>query len=379
MGSLCGSADRSVSNIKTHVENEVDFKRLMTPKEKVLKVVLLGPSDSGKTTIIKQLQKIHETYDDANSQNVVAEIRDGIIENMKVLCEQSIVLNDDYNEESSVHRSVEYLRDEILALETPYHLGRDNVYKIKQLWHDEGIQHTLRKSNYFQIPDNAVYFMNKIDEVAADSYEASFEDYVQFHRRSTGYTPHKFTSYVDGYGEYVFEIPDVGGTRSERRKWWNQRVISDDVSAIVFVVPLSDYDKVLYEDDRTNRLVDAISLFTKTMIKGKFFQKQSVIVLFNKYDLFEEKIKKIPITHAFPTFPNAINANNADDVMKFVAGQFVSVFNDNGITMTNPLRILRTCAVDTESIEGVFGKIGPQIVKQNLVSFDVGSDDERVI
>eukprot|EP01083_Nonionella_stella_P040206 109259_1 len=363
MGSLCSSENANSGA----TEAQCGFSCLATPRdEKLLKVLLLGPSDSGKTTVIKQLHQIHETHDEANSQNLVPEIRDSIIENMKVLCEQSIRLNEEYDEPSSVHRSVEYLRDELLQLEPPYHLGSDNVYKMTQLWHDDGIKHTLRMSNYFQINDNVVYFMNKIDEIASDTYEPSFEDSVRFMRRSTGFTPHTFTSYVDGYGDYHFEIPDVGGTRSERRKWWNRRVISDDASAIVFMVPLSDYDKVLYEDDKTNRLIDAITLFKKTMIKGKFFTKQSIIVLFNKYDLYEEKIKTIPITHAFPTYPNVMKANDADDVMKFVAGQFVSVFNDNNIKMENPLRILRTNAIDTESVEQVFGKIAPQIVKQHL-------------
>jgi guanine nucleotide-binding protein subunit alpha len=38
---------------------------------------------------------------------------------------------------------------------------------------------------------------------------------------------------------------DVGGQRSERRKWIH---CFGDVTSIIFVVSLSEYDQVLFED-----------------------------------------------------------------------------------------------------------------------------------
>eukprot|EP01083_Nonionella_stella_P015409 43104_1 len=105
------------------------------------------------------------------------------------------------------------------------------------------------------------------------NYSPDFDDYVRIRRRSIGYSPTKFIKYVDRLGEYHFEIPDVGGTRSERRKWWSPKLLLDDnVKAIIFVVPLSDYNITLYEDNETNRLKDSIELFKNIMIKGKFFK-----------------------------------------------------------------------------------------------------------
>lgn len=49
---------------------------------------------------------------------------------------------------------------------------------------------------------------------------------------------------------HKFSVVDVGGQRSERRKWIH---CFDDVKAIIFVVALSGYNQVLFEDTNVNR------------------------------------------------------------------------------------------------------------------------------
>lgn len=53
-------------------------------------------------------------------------------------------------------------------------------------------------------------------------------------------------------GMHKFSVVDVGGQRSERRKWIH---CFDDVKAIIFVVALSGYNQVLFEDNSVNRCV----------------------------------------------------------------------------------------------------------------------------
>lgn len=42
-----------------------------------------------------------------------------------------------------------------------------------------------------------------------------------------------------------YRVLDVGGQRSERRKWIH---CFENVTALIFIVSLSEYDQVLYED-----------------------------------------------------------------------------------------------------------------------------------
>ncbi len=50
----------------------------------------------------------------------------------------------------------------------------------------------------------------------------------------------------------------MGGQRNERRKWIH---CFDDVTAVIFVAAISEYDQVLYEDPTQNRLMEALNLF----------------------------------------------------------------------------------------------------------------------
>ena len=47
-------------------------------------------------------------------------------------------------------------------------------------------------------------------------------------------------------GELTYKLFDVGGQRSERKKWIH---CFENVTALVFLVSLSEYDQMLYEDE----------------------------------------------------------------------------------------------------------------------------------
>ncbi len=57
----------------------------------------------------------------------------------------------------------------------------------------------------------------------------------------------------------LIKMFDVGGQRSERRKWIQ---CFDDVRALLFVVAISEYDMTLIEDPDKNRLRESFQLFS---------------------------------------------------------------------------------------------------------------------
>jgi hypothetical protein len=91
---------------------------------------------------------------------------------------------------------------------------------------------------------------------------------------------------------------DVGGQRSERRKWIH---CFQDVTSVIFCVALSEYDLKLYEDDTTNRMQESLKLW-KEICNTKWFVNTHMILFLNKRDLFEEKIKRVPLTVCFPLY-----------------------------------------------------------------------------
>ena len=53
------------------------------------------------------------------------------------------------------------------------------------------------------------------------------------------------------FGDVNFRLVDVGGQRSERRKWIH---CFEDVSSIIFIASLAEYNMCLVEDAKVNRL-----------------------------------------------------------------------------------------------------------------------------
>jgi len=60
------------------------------------------------------------------------------------------------------------------------------------------------------------------------------------------------------FDKTLFRVVDVGGQRSERRKWIH---CFDGVTAVIFTASLSGYDQVLREDSSQNRMTESILLF----------------------------------------------------------------------------------------------------------------------
>eukprot|EP01083_Nonionella_stella_P143860 447971_1 len=356
-----------------HKSIEKHMKLASKEDKRTIRVLLLGPGSSGKTTFLKQIKKIHDhdVIGELNERKSMAPfVRVAVIDYMKILCTQSLELSVKHHEDTLVAKRNEYIRQDMIALQYPYELTEDIARNITTLWADEGIQNTLTKRQYYQIDDNAPYFFERIDAVRMTSYVPSFEDYLRFRKRSTGFYQTKIKLNVRNLGFYTFAFTDVGGQRSERRKWMH--CVSEDVDAVLYVIALSDYDMTMFEDHRKNRLVDSIELFENIMIKGDFFGNKSVLLFFNKYDLFVEKIKKVPITVAFDDFPTGeMDPHDADDVVRFVASKFLTVFTGAGVNLRSPLHIRRTTALKTDNIDKMFGDVQFDLVEEKLRGFNL--------
>jgi GTPase SAR1 family protein len=88
-----------------------------------------------------------------------------------------------------------------------------------------------------------------------------------------------------------FDLFDVGGQRNQRRKWIH---CFSDVTSVIFVAAISEYDQVLFEDERVNRLEEAIKLYDH-ICNTSYFEKCPIMLFLNKVDLFEEKIKTVDL------------------------------------------------------------------------------------
>lgn len=153
-----------------------------------------------------------------------------------------------------------------------------------------------------------------------------------------------------------FLFVDVGGQRSQRQKWFQ---CFADITSILFLASSSEFDQTLVEDRQTNRLVESCNIF-ETIINNRSFDRVSIILFLNKYDLLQEKIINVSIKDYFPEFSG--NPHHLDDVQNFLLNMFDKCRRDR----TKPLFHHLTTAIDTENIKFVFQAVKDTILQDNL-------------
>jgi guanine nucleotide-binding protein G(i) subunit alpha len=126
-------------------------------------------------------------------------------------------------------------------------LPRDVTDAVRGLWQDPGVKEAVRRSREFQLNDSAVYYFTAIDRMAQPGYLPTDQDILRSRVKTTGITETTFK-----VGELTYKLFDVGGQRSERKKWIH---CFENVTALVFLVSLSEYDQMLYEDESVVRFL----------------------------------------------------------------------------------------------------------------------------
>jgi len=220
----------------------------------------------------------------------------------------------------------------------------------KALWADQGLKNTFNYRSKFQIPDAVPYFFDRIDVIADSSYVPSYNDILMCRARTTGIVQTDFI--VHGQG---FKLVDVGGQRSERKKWMHY---FEDVTAVVFVAAISEYDQRCYEDLETNRIDESLNLFRDTL-NSKWLHKCHTILFLNKKDIFAEKIKRVPLKEHFPEYTGDDNYELAVD---YVKNQFLARNENKDIRVF----VHVTCATSSDNVSFTFAAVSDILVSESL-------------
>uniref|UniRef100_A0A914E486 Uncharacterized protein n=1 Tax=Acrobeloides nanus TaxID=290746 RepID=A0A914E486_9BILA len=253
--------------------------------------------------------------------------------------------------DSSLERDAKIVFDEVKNRSEFETISEDLRYAIMNLWKDTAVNTTaLERSNEYQLPDCASYFLNSIERISKTGYSPTEQDILLSRKQTTGIIEVKFT-----VKEKEFRVFDVGGQRSERKKWIH---CFEGVQAIIYIVAISEFDQVLLEDATTNRLVESLRLF-EAICNSSWFIKTSMILFLNKKDLFMEKIKKKSISVCFPEYKGP---NSYDDQVKFLDTKFRSI-NENP---EKEMYIHETCATDTNQAQLILNNTFDIILQKNM-------------
>ncbi|KMS93742.1 hypothetical protein BVRB_028420, partial [Beta vulgaris subsp. vulgaris] len=136
--------------------------------------------------------------------------------------------------------------------------------------------------NQFWILDAHPYYFNHMSRIAPRPYEYADEDFIFARVKTSGVVqttievPNSFNPALR-HRVINYEMIDVAGQRSERRKWIQY---FDNVDAITFVVNLAGYATRMFEDDHTLRMNDELSLF-KQVVGNPIFKDNHIFLVLN--------------------------------------------------------------------------------------------------
>ncbi|CAB4061863.1 GNAQ [Lepeophtheirus salmonis] len=301
---------------RINAEIERQLRRDKREARRELKLLLLGTGESGKSTFIKQMRIIHGSgYSDEDKRGFIKLVFQNIFMAMQSMIRAMDMLKIQYQDSSSAEkadlvRAVDF--ETVTTFESPY------VEAIKDLWDDSGISECYDRRREYQLTDSAKYYLSDLDRIADPKFLPTQQDILRVRVPTTGIIEYPFD-----LEEIRFRMVDVGGQRSERRKWIH---CFENVTSIIFLVALSEYDQILFESDNENRMEE--------------------MDYFPEYDGPQK---------------DAIAAR------EFILRMFVDLNPDTEKIVYSHF----TCATDTENIRFVFAAVKDTILQLNLKEYNL--------
>lgn len=154
---------------------------------------------------------------------------------------------------------------------------------------------------------------------------------------------------------------DVGGQRPERRKWIET---FDNVTTLIFCVAISEYDQMLKEEPRQNRLLESFQLW-ESVINSKWFLRTSIVLFLNKKDIFRKKLASSPLKKFFPEYHPLDSAAGEEAEYEHAAEFLKNKFLSMNYSRVQIYPFL-TCATDTRNIDMVFAAVKESVMANNL-------------
>ncbi|GAA5930111.1 hypothetical protein JCM1841_002315 [Sporobolomyces salmonicolor] len=334
------------------------------------KILLLGSGESGKSTIVKQMKIIHQNGYSRDEmmlfrltihKNILDSAQGLVLALRRFKMEPIEEVNRHYADKIMDYR----LEDDTYSTSSPVlntsprgssfssgingGLSPEVVRAIDSLWHDPIIPSVLDRSSEYYLMDSAPYFFDEIKRIGAIGYIPSEADVLHSRTKTTGISETKFKS-----GTLSIHMFDVGGQRSERRKWIH---CFEAVTSIIFCVALSEYDQVLLEEQGQNRMNESLVLF-ESVINSRWFLRTSIILFLNKIDLFKAKLPKVPLARYFPEYTGGPDVNKG---AKYILWRFTQL-NRARLSIYPHL----TQATDTTNIRLVFAAVKETILQNAL-------------
>ncbi|KZP19910.1 guanine nucleotide-binding protein alpha-3 subunit [Athelia psychrophila] len=358
MGSCVSQNDHTARAPSDAIDQQIEADSHQFRNE--CKILLLaGSGESGKSTIVKQMKIIHQdgfthgelmTYRMTIYRNLV-ESAQAIVEAMHKIgvdCETPANRAD-----APTWTNCDRIIDYRITMPTGFVVNSEIVSMIGHLWEDPIMASVMDRSRKFYLMDSAQHFFENAVRIGEPGYVPTESDVLRARQKTTGITETRFDM-----GQLSIHMFDVGGQRSERKKWIHCfESVTSIIFCTVFCTALSEYDQVLLEEQKTNRMAESLVLF-EYIVNSRWFSRTSIILFLNKIDVFKAKLPKVPLEKYFPEYTAGPDINKA---AKYILWRFMQA-NRARLSVYPHL----TQATDTTNIRLVFAAVKETILQNAL-------------
>ena len=222
-------------------------------------------------------------------------------------------------------------------------------------------------------------FCDDLERIWDKNYVPTDQDLLRSRLRTTG-----ITETIFDLGQLTYRMFDVGGQRSERKKWIH---CFENVNCLLFLVAISGYDQCLVEDKDGVRVSPRISggcctakdketnpsppplqnqmnealMLWESIANSHWFTKSALILFLNKMDLFKEKLVKSPITdHGFTDY------HGPPGDWRQASKYFMDKFRALNRNPEKEIYGHHTNATDTNLLKITMGSVQDMIIQRNL-------------
>jgi len=331
--------------LQKSIQIEEQLKKVKRDDAGRVKLLLLGTGDAGKSTFLRQIKVMHN---DGFSTKEMEKYRN-VLQDNTLTSMQRILMSEKV-------KVTKKMKDHATAVLDATELT-PVAKQIENLWNEDP---AVKEAFNFHtdlgicsLPSTAPYFFENAVRFADPSWTPSNEDIFRAKLKTTGISETVFQE-----KGMEFTIIDVGGQRSERRKWLH---CFDDVTSIIYLAALDEYNGILEEDNLTNRLEESLRLFTE-VTGSQFFKPCSWILFLNKSDLFKEKIRREPLSDYF-TDISATDGSNYEKCCEYIRKRYEEAF------LGKKLFVYVTCALDTSTCKRVFNAVKESVVTSTMEDY----------
>uniref|UniRef100_A0A3Q2PT77 Guanine nucleotide binding protein (G protein) alpha v1 n=1 Tax=Fundulus heteroclitus TaxID=8078 RepID=A0A3Q2PT77_FUNHE len=287
----------------------------------VVKILILGAAESGKSTLVKQMKIIHSNgFTKQELSSFKPAVLDNLLTSMKFVLHGMGVLRINLaNNRNKVHAHS--------VLSCGRCFDEEHVplpflsHALSCLWADQGVRAAAARGYEYELNDSALYFFENMSRITSPDYVPTETDVLRVRLRTTGVIETQFK-----VNHLIFRYSSLSVSRTEFRFF-----------LLVYTLSLLCFEPTL--------LVCLLQ-----------------ILFMNKIDLFEDKISHTG-RHLRLYWPKFKGADyDVDSAARFIVATFVSLSK-------SPKKLIYhhfTTATDTSNIQVVFQVVMETIIKENL-------------